>query len=122
MTSYGGPSLGPESLAHGSQRVYLGQMVKDLMVQPWSLGQPENIWHGILRWSTHAPHHTSRPRRRLLAPRRSRRRIARRLSTPLCLPRMFSIWMHVLLRRTCIQIGRREVLQQLFFFKPEMIS
>src|SRR6218665_3215657 len=32
-------------------------MVKDLMVQPWSLGQPETIWHGMLRWSTHAPHH-----------------------------------------------------------------
>src|SRR6218665_3528447 len=32
-------------------------MVKGLMVQPWSLGQPENIWHGMLRWSTHAPHH-----------------------------------------------------------------
>src|SRR6218665_766290 len=66
MTSYGGPSLGPEFPAHGSQRVYLGQMVKGLMVQPWSLGQPENIWHGMLRWSTHAPHHTSRLRRRLL--------------------------------------------------------
>src|SRR6218665_3382577 len=38
MTSYGGPSLGPESTAHGSQRVYLGQMVKGLMVPPWSLG------------------------------------------------------------------------------------
>src|SRR6218665_2923687 len=48
MTSYGGPSLGPESPAHGNQRVYLGQMVKGLMVQPWSLGQPENIWHGML--------------------------------------------------------------------------
>src|SRR6218665_100915 len=60
MTSYGGPSLGPEFPAHRSQRVYLGQMVKGLMVQPWSLGQPENIWHGMLRWSTHAPHHTSR--------------------------------------------------------------
>src|SRR6218665_3508086 len=23
-------------------------MVKGLMVQPWSLGQPENIWHGML--------------------------------------------------------------------------
>src|SRR6218665_3865010 len=56
MTSYGGPSLGPESPAHGSQRVYLGQMVKGLMVEPWSLGQPENIWHWMLRWSTHAPH------------------------------------------------------------------
>src|SRR6218665_3516890 len=67
MTSYGGPSLGPESQAHGSQRVYLGQMVKGLIVQPWSLGQPENIWHGMLRWSTHVPHHTSRHRRRLLA-------------------------------------------------------
>src|SRR6218665_1160675 len=60
MTSYGGPSLGPESPARGSQRVYLGQMVKGLMVQPWSLCLPENIWHGILRWSTQAPHHTSR--------------------------------------------------------------
>src|SRR6218665_1163314 len=65
MTSYGGPSLGPEGPTHGRQRVYLGQMVKGLMVQPWSLGQPENIWHGMLRWSTHAPHHTSRLRRRL---------------------------------------------------------
>src|SRR6218665_3387659 len=63
MTSYGGPSLGPDSPAHGSQRVYLGQMVKGLMVQPWPLGQPENIWHGMLRWSTYAPHHTSRHRR-----------------------------------------------------------
>src|SRR6218665_587496 len=54
MTSYGGPSLGPKSPAHGSQRVYLGHMVKGLMVQPWSLGQPENIWHGMLLWSTHA--------------------------------------------------------------------
>src|SRR6218665_788792 len=54
MTSYGGPSLGPESPAHGSQRVYLGQMVKGLMVQPLSPCQPENIWHGMLRWSTHA--------------------------------------------------------------------
>src|SRR6218665_611457 len=54
MTSYGGPPLGPESPTHGSQRIYLGQMVKGLMVQPWSLGQPENIWHGMLRWSTHA--------------------------------------------------------------------
>src|SRR6218665_1047155 len=59
MTSFGGPSLGPESPAHGSQRVYLGQMVKGVMVQPWSLGQPENIWHGMLRWCTHAPHHTA---------------------------------------------------------------
>src|SRR6218665_786707 len=46
--------------------------------EPWSLGQPENIWHGMLRWSIHAPHYTSRHRRRLLAPRRSRRRIAKR--------------------------------------------
>src|SRR6218665_2780394 len=68
MTPGPGPSLGPESPAHGSQRVYLGQMVKGLMVQPWSLGQPENIWHGMLRWSTHAPHHTSRLRRRLFGP------------------------------------------------------
>ena len=37
MTSYGGPSLGPESPAHGSQRVYLGQMVKGPMVQPGPL-------------------------------------------------------------------------------------
>src|SRR6218665_3160719 len=54
MTSYGGLSLGPEFPTQGSQRVYLGQMVKGLMVQTWSLGQPENIWHGMLRWSTHA--------------------------------------------------------------------
>src|SRR6218665_293672 len=60
MTSYGGPSLRPDPPAHGSPWVYLGQMVKGLMVQPWSLGQPENIWHGMLRWPTHAPHHTSR--------------------------------------------------------------
>src|SRR6218665_3154988 len=68
MTSYGGPSLGPESPAQMSQRVYLGQMVKGLMAQPWSLGQPENIWYGMLRWSTHAPHHTSCHRRRLFFP------------------------------------------------------
>src|SRR6218665_2342406 len=37
MTSYGGPSLGPESPTHGSQRVYLGQMVKGPMVQPGPL-------------------------------------------------------------------------------------
>src|SRR6218665_2785289 len=54
MTSYGGPSLGPESPTHGSQRIYLRIMVKGLMGQPWSLGQPENILHGMLRWSTHA--------------------------------------------------------------------
>src|SRR6218665_1032252 len=37
MTSYGGPSLRPESPAHGSQRVYLGQMAKGLMVNPGPL-------------------------------------------------------------------------------------
>src|SRR6218665_8067 len=37
MTSYGGPTLGPESRAHGSQRGYLGQMVKSLMAQPCPL-------------------------------------------------------------------------------------
>src|SRR6218665_1405157 len=39
MTSYTGLSLRPESPAHGSQQVYLGQMVKGLMVQPWSSGK-----------------------------------------------------------------------------------
>src|SRR6218665_479033 len=32
MTSYGGPSLGPEPPAHGSQRFYFGQMVKGLIM------------------------------------------------------------------------------------------
>jgi len=39
---------------HGSQQAYLGQMVEDLIVQPWSLGRRENIWSGMLRWFTHA--------------------------------------------------------------------
>src|SRR6218665_4204669 len=53
MTSYGGPSLGPESQAHGSQQVYLGQMVTGLMVQPWSLGQQENNY---LAWDATVVH------------------------------------------------------------------